>query len=112
MRVHDPRGAPGVLGIHAGGHEHGAVAEHARVEDRRDLPDDALVQQALRAREHLGFGHLRQLGHAQERARLEREPALEQVEEPAVQIVERDRGAVLPAPHLGYRSHSATSFAW
>ena len=36
------RGAVGVLGIDLGRHEHRGVAERARVEDRRDLADDAL----------------------------------------------------------------------
>jgi hypothetical protein len=50
------RGAPRVLGVDLGGDEHRGVAERARVEDRRDLADDALVEQALHAREHLLLG--------------------------------------------------------
>ena len=56
MRVDDLRGAPGVLGIDLGGDEHRAVAERARVEDRRDLADDALVEQALDAAQDLVLG--------------------------------------------------------
>ena len=50
VRVDDLRGAPGVLGIDLRGDEHRAVAERARVVDRRDLADDALVEQPLDAR--------------------------------------------------------------
>ena len=94
------RGAVRVLGVDLGGHQHRAVAEHARVEDRRDLADDPVVEQPLDAAQHLVLGHLGQLGHARERARLEREAALQQVQQLAVELVERDRGAVLAAAHL------------
>ena len=47
------RGAVRVLGVDLGGDEHRGVAERARVEDRRDLADDALVEQALHAAHHL-----------------------------------------------------------
>ena len=46
-------GAPRVRGIDLGGHEHRAVAERASIEDRRDLADDALVEQVLDAGEYL-----------------------------------------------------------
>src|SRR3712207_7666236 len=60
---------------------------------RSHLADDPVIQQALRAGEHLVLAHLRQLGDAAERARLEREAPLEEVEQPPVEVVERDRGA-------------------
>ncbi len=53
VRVDDLRGAVRVLGVDLGGDEHRRVAERARVEDRRDLADDALVEQPLDARHHL-----------------------------------------------------------
>jgi hypothetical protein len=122
VRVHDLRRAVRVLGVDLGRHEHGPVAERARVEDRRDLADDAVVEEALGSREHLLLGHLGQLGNAQVRPRLEREAALEQVQQPLVQLVERDGGAALARARLraGARgalvdaqlSHSATSLAW
>jgi hypothetical protein len=101
-----------VLGIHPRRDQHGLVAEHARVEDRRDLTDDPLVEQPARAAQHLV---LAQLGEARDLgvgALRQREAALEQVEQALVGLVERDRGAALAAPRLGYRSHPATSFAW
>ena len=58
MGVDDLRRLPRVLGVDLGRDEHRGVAERARVVDRRDLADDALVEQALHAREHLRLGHL------------------------------------------------------
>ena len=52
-------------------------------------------------------------GDVRERARLEREASLQQVEQLLVELVERDGGAVLAAADLRYRlSHLAASFAW
>ena len=64
VRVDDSRRAVRVLGVDLGGDEHRAVAERARVEDRRDLADDALVQQVLDARHRLVLGDPGQLGDA------------------------------------------------
>ena len=64
-------------------------------------------------RQNVLLGHAGQLGHVGVRALRDREAALEQVEEPLVELVERDGGAVLSAPNLRYRlSHRATSLAW
>jgi hypothetical protein len=119
--VHDLGGAVRVLRVDLRGDEHRLVAQRARVEDRRDLPDDPLVEQAPGARHDLVLGDPGQLPDAQERARLQREAALEQVEQLAVEVVERDRGAVAARADLGGRggcagrrhaSHPATSLAW
>jgi hypothetical protein len=101
-----------VLGVDLRGHQHRAVAEHARVEDRRDLADDALVQQPPRAAQHLVLGQLGQAGHLGVWALGQREAALEQVEQALVGVVEGDGRAVLAAARLGYRSHAAASLAW
>ena len=90
----------GLLGVDLGGDEHRRVAERARVEDRRDLADDALVEQVLDALEHLVLGRPASSATRGERARLEREAALHQVQELLVGLVERDGGAVL-ARELG-----------
>jgi hypothetical protein len=116
VRVDDVSRAVRVLGIDLGRHEHRAVAERARVEDGRDLADDALVDQVLDPAQHLVLRGLRQRRDARKRAALQRELALHQVHDPLVQLVERDRGAVLARAQLGlrpgYASHRATSFAW
>src|ERR687897_550264 len=113
VRVDDLGGTPRVLGIDLCRDEHGAIAEHARVEDRRDLADDALLHQTGGSDQNLLHRHAGELRHVSEGPRRDREAALEQVEELSVQLVERDRGPVLSAPNLGYRlSHRATSFAW
>ena len=113
VRVDDLGRPPGVLGIDLRRHQHRAVAEHSRVEDRRDLADDALVQQALGSGQNLLLGHACELRHVLVGSGGDREAALEQVEELAVELVERDRRPVLSAPNLRYRlSHLATSFAW
>ncbi len=112
MRVDDLAGAPRVLGVDLRRHEHRLVAEHARVEDRRDLADDALVEQPRRAAQHLVLGQLGQARDLGVGPLGEREAPLEQVEQPAVGLVERDRGAALAGAGLGYRSHSAASLAW
>jgi hypothetical protein len=92
---------PGVLGINLGRHEHRAVAERARVVDRRDLADDALVEELLDAREHALLGHVERARHRRVRARLDREGALHLVEQALVEVVERDRRAVLARTELG-----------
>ena len=94
------RRAVRVRGIDLGGDEHRRVAERARVEDRRDLADDPLVEQVLDALEDLVLAQPGELGDARVRARLEREPALHQVEELLVGLVERDGGAAAPAADL------------
>ena len=117
--VHDPRSAVRVLRVDLGGHEHRAVAEHARVEDRRDLAHDALVEQPLRrgasTSSSLTSAMRRDVGIGRGD---EREAALHQVQQPLVQLVQRHGGAVLARAHLGHgrrlphRSHPAASFAW
>jgi len=54
--VDDLGGPVGVLGVDLGGDQHRGVAQRARVEDRRDLADDAPVEQPLDALEHLASG--------------------------------------------------------
>ena len=101
VRVDDLRGAPRVLGVDARRDEHRAVAERARVVDRRDLADDPRVDQLLHAREDPLLGHVERLRHRDVRARLDREPALHRVEQPAVEVVQRDGRAALAAADLG-----------
>ena len=114
MRVDELRRAVRERRVDLRRDEHRAVAERARVEDRRDLADDALVEQVLDALEHLGLVEAGEVRDGLERARVEREAALHQVEQLLVGVVERHRGAVLAAPDLRprYVSHRATSFAW
>jgi hypothetical protein len=113
VRVDELRGAVRVRGVDLGGDQHRGVAEGARVEDRRDLADDALVEQVADAFEHLPFREPGELGDRGERARVEREAALHQIEQLLVGLVQRDGGAALARPDLGprYVSHRATSFA-
>src|SRR5436305_366404 len=73
----------------------------ARVEDRRDLADDPLVDQVLDARQHLVLGDARELRDARVRPRLDREAALHEVEQLPVELVQGDRRAVLAGPELG-----------
>ena len=49
VRVDDLRGPVRVVGVDLGRDQHRLVAERARVEDRRDLADDAVVDQLLHA---------------------------------------------------------------
>jgi hypothetical protein len=114
VRVDHLRGALRVLGVDLRRHEHRREAERARVEDRRDLADDPLVDQVLDAAHDLVLAHLGRACDARVRARLERESALHEVEELLVELVERDGGAVLAASRLGlgYWSQVAASFAW
>jgi hypothetical protein len=113
MRVDELRRAMRVLGIDLRRHQHRGVAERTGVEDRRDLADDPLVEQALDAGQNLVLGHPRRLGDARERIGAQREAALHQVEQLLVGLVQRNRRAVAPGPDLSYGfSHRATSFAW
>jgi hypothetical protein len=66
-----------VLRVDLRGDEHRREAERPRVEDRRDLADDAPVEQALDAGHHLLLRQPRALGDSQERAlhEAERTPA-------------------------------------
>ena len=112
--VDELRGAVRVLRVDLGGDQHRGVAERARVEDRRDLADDAAVEQALDALHDLVLGDAREPRDVGERARAQLEGALHQVEQLLVGLVEGDRAAVLARAHLrlGYWSHLATSLAW
>jgi hypothetical protein len=70
-------------------------------------------EQLLDHGDRLLLGDARLLGHRGVGARGEREPALHEVQELALEIVERPRGAVGARADLGYgRSHRAASFAW
>jgi len=69
-------------------------SERASIEDRRDLADDATVEQALGAGQHVVQLQLRLRGKQRERLGVEREARLQQVHQPLVGLVERDRGAV------------------
>ena len=107
MRVDDLGRAPGVLGVDLRGHEHRAVAERARVEDRSDLADDAVVKQALNVGQHLLLGDSGGLGYAQVGTRVQREAALHQVQQLAVGVAERHGGTVRAAAQLGCCGHVA-----
>ena len=78
----------------------------------------ALIEQSLDARAGLGFGDPGLGGDVLVRARRDREAALHQVEQALIEVVERDRRAVLARAQLrleirvGYFSHCAASFAW
>jgi hypothetical protein len=107
MRVDDLGGPVRVVRIHLGGHEHRAVAERTGVEDRRDLTDDPPRDEPAHPGENLLFTGLGELRDAGVRARLERKLPLHQVEEPLVEVVERDRRAVAAAAHLRARLPAA-----
>ncbi len=111
--VDDLRRAVRVLGVDLGGDEHRLVAERPGVEDRGDLADDALVEQALGAAHRLARLRLGLLGDRPERLGGEREARLQQVHQPLVGLVERDRRAVLARADLRLRrySHPAASLA-
>ena len=100
MLVDDVRGAPRVLRVDLGGDEHRGVAERTRIEDRRDLADDPLVEELLDAGDHLVLGDVRLGRDVLERFRCDWEAALHEVEQALVEVVERDRGAVLAAAEL------------
>jgi hypothetical protein len=114
VRVDELRRTVRVGRVDLRGDEHRRVAERAGVEDRRDLADDPLVEQARDAGQNLRLGQPRALGDQGERAPIEREAALHQIEQLLVGLVERYRGATRARAHLrpGYLSHPATSFAW
>jgi len=101
VRVDDLGRPPRVLGVDPGGDEHRLVAQGARVVDRRDLADDAPVEQLLDAGEHGLLGHAELAGDRRVRARLDRERALHRVQQPPVEVVQRYRRAALPAADLG-----------
>ena len=103
---------PRVLGIDLGRDEHRAVAERARVVDRRDLADDALVEQALHARDHLLLGDPGGGRHRREGLGREREAALHEVQQLAVEVVERNGRAVLARARLRNRGASAVGVVW
>jgi len=105
VRVDDLRRPPRVLGVDARGDEHRAVAERARVEDRGDLADDPRVDQLPHAGEDAVLWHLERLRDRRVRARLDRERALHRVEQPAVEVVERDGRAALAAADLRRRGY-------
>ena len=112
VRVDDLGRAPRVLGVDLGGDEHRLVAERARVEDRRDLADDALLDQLAHAREDRLLLDAEQRGDLGVRARHDPELALHRVQQLLVELVERNGRAVLARADLGgHCSHWAASFA-
>jgi hypothetical protein len=116
MRVDDLGRPVGVLRVHLRCHEHRAVAERARVEDGRDLADNPLVEQVTDARKRVVLGCSRELCHMGVGPRVQRKLPLHEVHDPLVELVERDRRAVLARAQLRPRaycaSHRAASFAW
>ena len=90
---------PRVLGVDLGRDQHRGVAESARVEDRGDLADDPLVDQALYAGDDLGFIDPGLCRHVLVGLLGDREAALHEVEQPLVEVVER-----VAAPWLRLRS--------
>src|ERR1019366_2472488 len=132
VRVDHVGRPPGIVGIDLGGDQHRRVAQRAGVEDRRDLADDALVEQTLNAVHYLLLGDPGGARDVLIGLAGDREAALHQVEQALVQVVELDRRAVLAAAELGavlapgrgvprglgravrraYCSHPAASLAW
>jgi hypothetical protein len=111
--VDDLRRPPRVLRVDLGRHEHGAVAEGARVEDRRDLADDAGVQEPRTSARTSASGAPRAAATAAYGRGLEGERALHEVQEALVALGERDGRAVLALADLRrHCSHRAASFAW
>jgi hypothetical protein len=106
MGVNHVGGPPRVLGIDLGGDEHRRVAERARVEDRCDLADDALVEQALDPFHCLVFGDPGFLCDVLVGARRDWKAALHEVQQALVEIVERGRRAVLAGTQLGTEAGS------
>jgi hypothetical protein len=108
-------GALWVLGVDFGGHQHRLIAERAGVEDRGDLADDPLVEQAPGAGEDVVQVQFRLGGDQGEGLGIEREARLQQVHQPLVGLVQRDRGAVPAGAGLRlwnfHRSQAAASFA-
>ena len=119
--VDDLGGAVGVLGIDLGGDQHRRVAECPRVEDRGDLADDALDEQALGAGLDLVHRQFRLTSDGGERLGIEREARLQEIHQPLVVGVERHRRAVAAGADLGpgrpewrvraAQSQAAASFA-
>ncbi len=107
VAVDDLRRAVGILRIDLRSHEHRGVAERPRIEDRGDLTDDALLKQGADALHHLPLCNVGQLRNLPVWTRRDREAALHEVEQPAIELVERDRRAVLAATRLGRRSFLA-----
>ena len=103
VRVDDLRRAVRVLGVDLRRDQHRVVAERAGVEDRRDLADDPLVDQALRAGHQLVELEVGLGGERRERLGDQREVRLQQVHQPLVGLVERDRRAVLARADLRLR---------
>ena len=123
VRVDDLRGAVRELRVDPGCHEHRGVAQRTRVEDRRDLADDALLEQSPHAHQYLRFGDASLGCDVLVGARGDREAALHEVEQSPVQLVQRHRRALAAAAQLGpgggrasaHRRcaiHRAASFAW
>ena len=100
MRVDHLRRAMRMLGIDLRRDEHRGVAERARVEDRRDLADDPLVEQALNAAITSSSATPRQRRDVRVRPRRDREAALHQVQQPRG----RRRRAAIAAPSRRLRS--------
>jgi hypothetical protein len=90
-----------MLRVDLGRHQHRPVAEHAGVVDRGDLADDPLVEEALGAAQDLVLGDPGQAGDLGVGPLGQREASLQQVEQLAVALVERDRRAVLATARLG-----------
>ena len=115
MGVDRGGGALWVLGVDFGGDQHRLVAERAGVEDRGDLADDPLVEQAPGAGEDVVELELRLGGDQGEGLGVEREARLQQVHQPLVGLVQRDRRAALARARLRlgnfHRSQAAASFA-
>jgi hypothetical protein len=122
-------GAPRVLRVDLGRDQHRGVAQGAGVEDRRDLADDALVDELLDALQGLLLGHLRLCRHVLVGAQRDRKLPLHEVQKPLVQLAEDNGGALLAAAQLGsvagagglagiggpgsvYCSHREASLAW
>ncbi len=101
--VDHPGGALRVLGVDLGGDQHGVVAQRPGVEDRRDLSDDPLVEQPAGAGEDIVEIELGLGGDQGEGLGVEREARLQQVHQPLVVLVERNRGAIHARARLRVR---------
>ena len=120
MLVDHVRRTPRVLRVYLCRDQHRGVTKRARIEDRGDLADDPLVEQPADPCHHLGLGDPGLLSDVRVWTRRDREGALHQVQQPAVELVKWDRRAVLARAQLGsmlglgsaYCSHFAASFAW
>jgi hypothetical protein len=103
VRIDDPGGALRVLGVHLRRDQHRRVPQRAGVEDRRDLANDPLVQQPLGAAQRLLHSEPRAGRDGREGLGVEREARLEQVHEPLVVVVERNRRAAAAGADLRSR---------